>query len=138
MELFELKGSFFCPVTAIWKWRQKSRLEFRGDLPFFRSEDGTGFTPKVLNAELRALLQDEIDYTEGRISAHSFRAGLTTTMARLGYSADMISVQGRWASEAYLKYCKLGRANRLQDQLDLMTKMTEVSTTWISGGVLVR
>ena len=59
-------------------------------------------------------------------------------MARLGYSADMISVQGRWASEAYLKYCKLGRANRLQDQLDLMTKMTEVSTTWISGGVLVR
>ena len=137
VELFRIPDSFFCPVTAWRIWRKNSKLSHDDDLPVFRLEDGTGYTQRELNADLRKLLESEIDYEGRKITAHSFRAGITTIMARLGYSQEMISLQGRWKSDAYLAYCKLGRANRLQDQWSLMKEMTRVSTTMISGGVLV-
>ena len=49
----------------------------------------------------------------------------------------MIGLQGRWRSDAYLRYCKLGRANCLEDQLELMKNMADTAQKWISGGVLV-
>ena len=137
VELFRLQNSFFCPVTAWMKWKEVSRLDNHPNLPLFRHEDGSGLTQKELNTTLKLLLQNEIDYSNGRISSHSFRAGLTTAMGRLGYGEEIISLQGRWRSEAYLKYCKEGRANRLKDQWQLMKEMTEVSKSWISGGILV-
>ena len=136
IELFET-SNFFCPMAALRKWKQSSKLSHHLELPVFRLEDGSGYTARELNADLRTLLQDEIDYTEGRVSSHSFRAGITSTMARLGYSREMIGLQGRWRSEAFLHYCKLGRANRLQDQAKLMEDMANTAQKWISGGVLV-
>ena len=103
----------------------------------FRHEDGSGLTSKEFNAELKLLMENVIDYSNSRISSHCFRAGITTTMARLGYSKEMISLQGRWSSDSFLRYCKQGRHNKLGDQLGLMEKMVEVANTWVSGGVLV-
>ena len=136
VELFET-GNFFCPLSAIEKWKQSSKLRHQADLPVFRVEDGSGYTARELNIDLKALLQDEVDYTNGRISSHSFRAGITTTMGKLGYSRELISLQGRWRSEAFLNYCKLGRANRLNDQAKLMEDMANTAQKWISGGILV-
>ena len=136
VELFET-NNFFCPLAAMEKWKQSSRLSHSAELPVFRLEDGSGYTARDLNSDLKALLSGAADYTNGRISAHSFRAGITSTMARLGYSREMIGLQGRWRSEAYLNYCKLGRINRLHDQAKLMEDMAETAQKWISGGVLV-
>ena len=136
VELFEI-NNFFCPVTAWNKWRNSSKLAHQPNLPVFRLEDGSGYTAKELNSDLKALLEDEVDYSNGRVSSHSFRAGITSTMARLGYSKEMIGLQGRWRSEAYLNYCKLGRINRLNDQARLMEDMASAATAWISGGILV-
>ena len=44
-------------------------------------------------------------------------------MARLGYGEDMIQLQGRWVSQAYLRYCKRGRVNRLEDQFNLFSSL---------------
>ena len=153
VELYKLEN-FFCPVTAMAKWKQGSALQHQDDLPVFRREDGMGYSASELNHDIKNLLMGEIDYSNGRISSHSFRAGITTTMARLGYSKvscekrykyrnktnfsqEMIGLQGRWRSEAYLRYCKLGRANRLSDQVKLMEDMATTAQKWISGGVLV-
>ena len=137
VELFRLENSFFCPVYAWKRWRGKSKLSHEGSAPVFREEDGRGFTQNELNKVLKELLKDEIDYDQRKISGHSFRAGITTMMAKLGYSQELISLQGRWRSEAYLNYCKLGRANRLKDQLGIMMDMKEVSKSWNTGGILV-
>ena len=153
VELFSL-GNFFCPVEAYTKWKLSSKVTHGPEDPVFRREDGLCYTAKEFNADLKRLLESEIDYSNGRISSHSFRAGITTTMARLGYSKvgnrdrnklkltkspmqEMIGLQGRWRSDAYLRYCKLGRANRLEDQLELMKNMADTAQKWISGGVLV-
>ena len=138
IELMRLPHAFFCPVKAWKSWREASKLDNNPKSPVFRKEDGRGFTQSELNKILKGMLEHEYDYSEGRISAHSFRAGITTTMGRLGYSTELIQLQGRWRSDAYLRYCKQGRATRLKDQWILMADMAKVSTTWLSGGVLVQ
>ena len=85
VELFSL-GNFFCPVEAYTKWKLCSKVTHGPEDPVFRREDGLCYTAKEFNADLKRLLESEIDYSNGRISSHSFRAGITTTMARLGYS----------------------------------------------------
>ena len=123
VELFELPGLFFDPVKAVRQWRAASGLETEPDQPVFRGEDGTNITPAEYNACLKALLKDDIKYENGKITSHSFRAGVATTMARLGYTEDMIQLQGRWSSQAYLRYCKKGRVNRLSDQFNLFSSL---------------
>ena len=82
-------------------------------------------------------MENLIDYSNSRISSHCFRAWINTTMARLGYSKEMISLQGCWSLDSFLRCCKQGCHNKLGDQLSLMEKMVEVGNTWVSGGVLV-
>ena len=55
-------------------------------------------------------------------------------MAKLGYSDSQIQLQGRWRSESYLKYLKLGRGTRLTDQYDLATKISGVVAESVLGG----
>lgn len=121
VELFELDGIFFDPVRALNNWLAKSALQIDADLPVYRWENGSNFTPAEFNLILKDLLRDNIKYEDGKVSSHCFRAGVASTMAKLGYSEDMIQLQGRWASQAYLRYCKLGRANKLEDQFNLFT-----------------
>jgi hypothetical protein len=53
-----------------------------------------------------------IDYQNGKISSHSFRIGLATTLGTLGFSADDIKEAGRWSSNAYEIYLRLPRVKR--------------------------
>ena len=62
------------------------------------------------------------------MTSHSFRAGVATTMARLGYGEEMIQLQGCWVSQAYLRYCKRGRVNRLEDQLNLFSTLASTAS----------
>ena len=122
VELFNLDGIFFNPVFAFDRWLERSRLELEENAPVFRWEDGSNVTPAEFNSLLRELLNRDLKYDEA-ITAHSFRAGVTSTMARLGYGEEAIKLQGRWKSDAFLRYTKLGRTSRLRDQFMLFTSL---------------
>ena len=68
-------------------------------------------------------MSEEINYMEGYIASHSFRAGMVSVMARLGYSEEQIKIQGRWSSDAFRRYLKLGRGERLESQFELAQKI---------------
>ena len=96
----------------------------RSSSPLLLESDWQGtsrFTPAKFNLILKDLLRDNIKYKDGKVSSHCFRAGVASRKAKLGYLEDMIQLQGCWVSQAYLRYCKLGRANKLEDQFNLFT-----------------
>lgn len=137
VEIFDLDCFYSC-VQAWRKWRACSKLDLDPDLPVFRRESGALLTPSEFNACLKEMLSDKISYSEGYVTSHSFRAGLASIMARLGYDNSQIMIQGRWRSDAFLRYLKLGRATRLTDQFSLASKISGVVTeSMLRGGPIV-
>ena len=136
VEIFDLGPEcFYNGMTAWHKWRAASTLQILPDMPVFRKEDGSMLTPSQLNSTIQHLLKEEISYLEGTIATHSFRSGVVTIMGRLGYSEDDIKRQGRWTSEAFRAYLKMGRAIRLEEQYSLATRIASLIN---SEGVLQR
>ena len=114
MEIFET-GLYNCPVKAFQKWREFSKVEEQPKLPVFRTGDSCCYTGKQLNkrlGELTKVLNTHIK--GGKVTSHSFRAGISSEMCRAGYSEQDIKAVGRWSSgsEAYKLYCKLPRTHR--------------------------
>ena len=135
VEIFELNKCFYSFTEAWSKWRKSSSLPLSANLPPFRWEDGNLLTPNQFNSILKELLNDRIQYTEGFVASHSFRGGLVSIMAQLGYSEQDIQRQGRWNSDSYKNYIKLGRSARVQDQWDLAAKISSLVGT---GGYVSR
>jgi hypothetical protein len=109
VEVFETKGTL-CPVKAFIRWRNRTAAE--SEMPLFRQESGVPLTSRQLNLWLKELLEGHIDYQNGKISSHSFRIGLATTLGTLGFSAEDIKEAGRWSSNAYEIYLRLPRVKR--------------------------
>ena len=126
VEIFELKGCFYSCTEAWMKWRRSSSLPLEEGLPPFRWENGKLLTPNQFNLILKEFLNDRIQYIDGFIATHSFRGGLVSVMALLGYSEQEIQRQGRWCSDSYKDYLKLGRSARVQDQWTLATRISEL------------
>ena len=127
VELFSLPELFFDPVDALNKWLRNSKLSKEDNLPLYRWESGRNVTPAEFNSILKELLKDSIKYEDGKVSSHSFRSGVASTMAKLGYTEEAIQLQGRWVSQAYLRYCKLGRSQKLDDQFKLFRGLHEAA-----------
>ena len=78
VELFET-GSEICPVSAFKKWRATSRLtrgtakQIGRNKPLIRLEEGTNYTGKSFNSDLKKLLSPYLNYDHGKILSHSFR-----------------------------------------------------------------
>ena len=117
VEMFEQKEVFFCPVTA---WRRFIRVchpqGLQAGLPVMRTEDGRGYTGALFNIDIRALLGDLFDYRTEGIWSHSFRAGVSSVLAKNGFAEEIIKAQGRWASSCYQAYIKQGRGTQLVNQ----------------------
>ena len=84
--------------------------------PLCRRKDGSLLTGRTLNQYLKKFLADKADYLVGKLSSHSFRAGLATALAWLGVGEEEIKDMGRWKSEAFNLYVKRGRVGNLQAQ----------------------
>lgn len=102
--------SSYCPVKS---WKQYISLCGRGkiDTAAFRTPMGWAYRKAAFNNDLRDLLGKYITY--GKISGHSFRAGLASLMAQAGYKDESIMAIGRWSSTAFKDYIKLGRVTRV-------------------------
>ena len=90
-------------------------------LPISRMTSGGNLTGKRFNILLKQLTDP---FAKGRyLRSHSFRAALPTIMGQNGYSDQQIQIQGRWRSDAFLRYCKMGRSLRWKDQMELMDRV---------------
>ena len=74
--------------------------------------DGRPLTAETFNARIRSLLRgfrrrDGSALSLPRFSSHSLRSGGATALFAGGASTLLIQQLGRWASEAYLRYCRL-------------------------------
>ena len=114
VELFEVMGDL-CPVQAFRKFRERNKVGEEEDLPVFRWDSGKNITLKRFNKLLKGLLMDRYEY-EGALGVHCFRNSIPSLMKQLGYSEEEIKAQGRWTSEAFLKYIKLSRERRLGER----------------------
>ena len=128
-----MPGVFFCPVQAYLKMSKKSSGSTED--PLF-DLGGQLLTALSLNKILKQALTGEVDYDE-KVSGHSFRAGVTSALARCGASDDLIRSQGRWNSAAYEAYIKLGRSVRLSQQSQVAEMLMELSASNFGKGVLV-
>lgn len=106
-------GGPLCPLKAYTKWKAVSTHENK-NLPQFIDDQGIPFTGKRFNTILKNSLGTYIDYSKGKITSHSFRAGIASLLGVLGYSEEDIQAVGRWSSRAYLAYLKLPRTRRLE------------------------
>jgi len=109
IEVFDMKGSIFCPVKAL---KEYWGLCFGADknAPAFRSDSGMCYRKAQLNKDLKTMLKPWIKY--GSISCHSFRSGLASLLASGGISDSEIQQMGRWTSDAFKRYILLPRITR--------------------------
>ena len=59
-------------------------------------ESGENFTGSTFNKVLKKLLSPYVDYNKGKVTSHSYRAGLATMMAKCGYSDAEIMTTGEY------------------------------------------
>ena len=109
IEVFEIENTKFCPVKAFEKYlRDCGSMDPKQAC--FRKADGFAYRHQRLNSVLKTLLAPHVPY--GTISGHSFRAGLASLMAQMGYSDESIKDVGRWTSSSFKLYVKLDRITR--------------------------
>ena len=122
VELVETKG-WMCPVNAFRALEQMKSRKVGQMSPLCRRKDGSLLTGRILNKLLEEHLRGKADYLGGKVSSHSFRAGLATALARLGYEEEAIKAMGRWKSDAYMLYVKRGRVGNLRAQQEMFGKI---------------
>ena len=104
------KGEGLDPVNVLEAYNRR-RIDLFGPsktMPMFIHENGNIYTKLELNSDLTRLLElfPELESPRDKWSGHSFRAGLATVLAVLGYSKEDIQSWGRWRSDSYLLYLK--------------------------------
>lgn len=124
IEMFQTRNKY-CPVQAVEKLKQARRGNVKR--PFACRESGRIITKAFLNNFIKKALKDLVDYEEWTVSSHSFRAGVATGMARAGYGDEEIKRQGRWRSDAFLQYIRLGRSQRLEQQQKLAEELAQIA-----------
>ena len=96
-----------CPIGA-YKALVDSLGRRRNNLtPFCETADGFLITGNLL----KTFLGGHACYLGGKLSSHSFRAGLATALAWAGVEEAQIQLMGRWKSGAfnlYVKMCRVG------------------------------
>ena len=118
-------GDFMCPVKAHTDWLRDKVVNLSTLKPMYRLADGQAYTGAAFNKDLRNILKQDVDYEKSPVTAHSFRAGLATFMAKAGYEDSEIMKIGRWHSEAFLAYIKTPREVRAKLAEELASRVAE-------------
>ena len=107
---------------AFKKYIASSKFKVSPNEPVFRDESGECFTGRKLNHCLDEL-SIELKLKGIHVKNHSFRSGVATLMASLGYSDQDIMAAGRWKSNAFMAYTKLPRLHRAKFAVLLAKKI---------------
>ena len=111
VDVYESNGQL-CPLRAFNKWRKGNALTRA--LPLFKDDSGSPFTDREFNSYLREFSSRHLKLEKRSLSSHSFRAGMTTLLAELGYTDEEIMSWGRWNSRSFEAYIKAPRTRRLE------------------------
>ena len=128
IDLFQSQD-FMCPITAYQNWHKDKGVKLNQQKPLFRLENGMNYTGRLFNKDIRSLMSSVIDYGSSPITAHSFRRGLATFMAKQGYSDHDIMTIGRWKSQAFKAYIAAPRVVRGKLAAALASKVAK-SVKW--------
>jgi hypothetical protein len=109
VDVFENNGPL-CPIDAMRKWNKN--IDRDKNLPVFRFENGTPLTGAKMNILLDKTIGRYTDKSIGKFTTHSFRIGLASELARMGFSDEEIKIAGRWSSRAFEAYIRLKRTKR--------------------------
>ena len=114
LEIFG-NNSFLCPVRALNKYlSERTKMnKFNKDLPFFLKQNSKCMSGRDFNNILSELTAEVTENSNCIVKSHSLRAGVPSELAKQG--ADPLHIQGvgRWSSDAWKDYCKLGRKKRM-------------------------
>ena len=91
-----------CPVNTFRALEQMKTGKEGKMSQLCRRKDGSLLTGRLLYKNLEIYLKGKPDYLGGKVTSHSFSAGLATAMARLGYGEEDIKAMGRWKSDFYM------------------------------------
>jgi hypothetical protein len=92
IQVFQL-DNFMCPIAAFKRYREVSRHQEDQDSPVFRMESGACFFGKTKNENLKTLTSCLRDLGLcGEVKSHSFRSGVSSEMARAGYSEAGVNI----------------------------------------------
>ena len=113
----------YCPVEAFRRYE-----EFYGQIPnnnaaFRKSINGDGISQAYFNRNLKRFFSPYVSY--GTLSGHSFRSGLSSLLGEAGFDDESIKALGRWSSESFKRYTKLGRLKRQRN--------SEKVTSWVNN-----
>ena len=112
IEIFDTPDCY-CPVAAFEDYEREFGALDPKNAVFRLHKSGDAISKARFNRVLKAMLKPHVTY--GKITGHSFRSGISSLMGRAGFSDSDIQCLGRWSSEAYRKYIKLGRLIRVRN-----------------------
>ena len=112
IEVFDNQTAY-CPVQAFIEYEQEFGFITPKNAVFRLEKSGDAISTKRFNRTLKTMFKPFVSY--GKISGHSFRSGISSLMGRAGFEDSEIQVLGRWSSDAYKKYVKLGRLKRIRN-----------------------
>ena len=126
IEIFETTGPlrWLCAVNAYIKYVNNAKATTSAQ-PLAVMSDGTGYTGRMFNNNLKHFLKDKVDLSQGPIMSHSFRAGLATMMAKAGCSDKEIQLTGRLTSTAFKSYVKTTRPKRAALAASIWNTLTD-------------
>ena len=101
-----------CPVEAFRKYEKIYGKLQKNNAAFRLAESGNCLRQDRFNKTLKSYFKKYSDY--GRLTGHSFRAGLSSLLGEAGFSDEEIQALGRWSSTAFLNYVKSGRLHRMR------------------------
>jgi hypothetical protein len=119
IDLFPFSDHRYCPSSFLKQLRanQQSSGTFDHNLPVFRFNSQKNLTSPQMTSLLKSLLEPlHILGPHDSLTAHSFRAGIPSTLASLPNppSEFEIKLWGRWSSDAYQQYLRLKTDQRRQ------------------------
>ena len=110
VDIFPFSISSCCPVRALSGLKANSPHSSSPDLPVFTFASGRLLTPSNFNETLRLLLLPHLGFAASEYSSHSFRAAISSALARFPDLAqdEDIKLWGRWESSSFSRYTRLG------------------------------
>ncbi|XP_040290783.1 uncharacterized protein LOC121003196 isoform X1 [Bufo bufo] len=104
VSLFEVPGCLLCPVRCLRDFQGRAGVAAG---PILRHEDGSFLSRFQFIAVFKKCLRN-LGMDSGKFTGHSFRIGAATEAARLGVRDEVIKRIGRWESERFRLYVRLG------------------------------
>ena len=131
VDLFEFEEKNCCPVRVLRGLRKFGVFNCSSNLPVFAFASGNLLTPVTFNRTVRTLLSPHLGNTANEYSSHSFRAAISSALAKFPalVTEDEIKCWGRWESAAFKKYTRL----KLDQKISLHGKVANALLRRPSG-----